>query len=130
MEPSERLEQFLLYMRMPYDKFAEIVGCTKGSKAKYVGKSIPGSRKSTLGRKFKEKFSLVGLNYTWYLTGDGEMLSSRSAQENISEITTSKMINVLNISNMTIHQLREYRKIIQDQANTIDKILEVVDSHN
>lgn len=74
--PSKRLEVFLNLQGIDFNDFCRLAGIKTGNADKYVGESDSKKRKSTFKQDKRANFEKAGLNYNWYLTGQGEMLLS------------------------------------------------------
>lgn len=131
--PQKRLELFIKNQFKTKKEFADAMGMIASDVSKYTGNG-----KSIFSTIQKErKLSSLGLNINWYKNGEGEMLKNVEVESNVSEINTAKLVSVIDISNMTIDQLREYKKTLDkelqiktNQAEKIDKILKVIDGED
>lgn len=120
--PAQRLKQFLEYSNMPFDAFVKAINATKliGAADKYSGDG----EKSTIRKKeYKDKFSVVNLNYNWYLTGEGDMLVN-TVQENAGEVTKTKMVQIPPLLTLSLSDMIEVRDEMKQKIEVIEKVLE------
>jgi hypothetical protein len=101
--PSQRLKIILDLLEISFREFARRSGNEKlmDQGAKYVGEG----KKSTLGKRFKDKFQLCGINYNWYLTGEGRMFSENQLGNLLSDKYHTKLAINLHLSE---HAKNEY----------------------
>ena len=86
MLPAERLERFLLFKGIDFFTFANIIGFGTNNSHKYVGKPKENKTKMIISKKYAPKFHLAGLNYLWYASGEGEMLTDGNIDNNTKPI--------------------------------------------
>ncbi len=82
--PAQRLKDFLDYKKISFNDFAKAILAKTliGNSSKYIGEG----QKSVIGFKYANNFSNIGLNYNWYLTGEGSMIIEEKIETNLNEI--------------------------------------------
>ena len=83
-------------------------------------------KRGKFGRQMLDKLKSIGINPEYITKGEGPMLLKIN-QENVAEVSISPIVKIPRINEMTIDQLREYKKQIEEDLPKIDKILEVMD---
>ena len=71
--PQQRLQAFINQHFTSRIEFCNKIGMRNDTLTKYIGKGT-----SVIGKKYHERLSNVGLNLSWYFTGEGEMLSGKN----------------------------------------------------
>jgi len=77
--PAERLEYWIAKNYKTKAEFCRAIGINPTSINKYTGS---GEKKSVFGNKYQKELRKTGLNYHWYVTGEGEPDISPEEEEN------------------------------------------------
>lgn len=133
--PQKRLERFIRVAFGTKTEFANKMGMHRNDLSHYTGK---GKSEFITPEKI-DNLKKIGLNYEWYMRGDGEMFldnamnNSMQNKSNVSNVADDKIIRVYDIDkildtdNMTPIQANKILTVFNKNVDKLKKLAELAE---